>query len=114
MMIVSTYTEGEIIDPESRAELNTDSGLGRKEWHCMRKYSLDEELKNTEELENNESHLQRSHQCPMKTEKELHRQIDISLWKALLIFILCAHLCLCAHKCTYPQSSEDSIRCPEL
>lgn len=45
----------------------------------MRKCSLDEELKNTEELENNESHLQRSHQCPMKTEKELHRQIDISL-----------------------------------
>ena len=34
-----------------------------------------QELKNNEELENNESNIQCLHKCPMKTENELNRQI---------------------------------------
>lgn len=40
MMIVSTHTEGEIIDPESRAELNTDSGM----WVRKKGVTLHEEV----------------------------------------------------------------------
>lgn len=61
----------------------------------MRKCSLDEELKNTEELENNESHLQRSHQCPMKTEKELHRQIFP--YEKLYLYLFYVPICVYVH-----------------
>lgn len=54
-----------------------------------------QELKANEELENNESNLQCSHQCPMKTEKELNRQVFP--YEKLYLYLFHVPLCVYAH-----------------
>lgn len=48
-----------------------------------------------QEVKNIESNLQCSYQCPMKTEKELNRQIFP--YEKLYLYLFYVHICVYAH-----------------